>query len=41
MKISRRSFLKLTGAAVGTATLASLGFADSGERRCPYSMQKK
>ena len=31
MKISRRSFLKLTGAAVGTATLASLGFADSVE----------
>lgn len=31
MKVSRRSFLKLTGVAVGTATLASLGFADSAD----------
>lgn len=28
MKVSRRSFLKLTGAAIGTATLASFGFSD-------------
>jgi len=31
MKISRRSFLKLTGVAFGTATLASFGFSDNAE----------
>lgn len=31
MKVSRRSFLKLTGAAVGSATLASFGFSNTTE----------